>query len=183
LVSMLGTAFLNEIVPLLDAQSQLSAGNILNELRTKVKIAFKQTGKIGEQKEGMDIALCLLDPTDNQLHYAGAYNPLYIIRDRQLLEVNADRMPIGIHRKERPFSSHELPFQHGDMLYLFTDGFVDQAGEQGIGGFSKQRFQQLLLDIHHEPVFKQKELLLRRFEAWKGNLPQTDDILILGIRL
>jgi serine phosphatase RsbU (regulator of sigma subunit) len=148
-----------------------------------VKIALKQTGKPGEQKEGMDIALCILEPTNNQLHYAGAYNPLYIIRDRQLLEIEADRMPIGIHRRERPFSSHDLPFQRGDMLYLFTDGFVDQAGEQGIGGFSKKRFQQLLLDIHHEPVSKQKELLLRRFEEWKGNFPQTDDMLIVGIRL
>ena len=148
-----------------------------------MKIALKQTGEPGEQKEGMDIALCILEPTNNQLHYAGAYNPLYIIRDRQLLEVKADRMPIGIHRSERPFSSHDLPFQRGDMLYLFTDGFVDQAGEQGIGGFSKKRFQQLLLDIHHEPVSKQKELLLRRFEEWKGKLPQTDDLLIVGIRL
>jgi serine phosphatase RsbU (regulator of sigma subunit) len=92
-------------------------------------------------------------------------------------------MPIGIHRKERPFSSHDLAVQRGDMLYLFTDGFIDQAGKDKIGGFSKRRFQQLLLDIHHEPMSTQQDVLLKRFEAWKGHLPQTDDILILGIRL
>ncbi len=183
LVSMLGMAFLNEIVPQLAAQSQLEPSNILNELRTKMKTALKQRGEKKEQKEGMDVALCIIDPINKQLQYSGANNPLYLIRDNQLTEVKADRMPIGVHRKERPFTGHDMPFQSGDMIYLFSDGYYDQNSEQGSKTFSKTRFSQLLIEINQKPMPEQKEILTRQFEEWKGNFPQRDDIVIVGIRL
>ncbi|MCP5103578.1 MAG: AAA family ATPase [bacterium] len=183
LVSMLGAAFLNEIVPLLAAKSLLSAGNVLNELRGNVKTALKQRGLPSEQKEGMDIALCVIDHINQKIQYAGAYNPLYIVRDNQLTEVKGDRMPIGIYRNERPFTNHELPLESGSMLYLCTDGYADQNREEIRGAFTKRRFKQLLIEINQEPPDKQKEILIDRLEAWKGDLPQRDDILVFGIRL
>lgn len=183
LVSMLGTAFLNDIVPHLAAQSQLTAGKILDELRTKVKIALKQIGQISDQKEGMDIALCIIDLDKKQLQYAGAHHPLYLIRDNQLTEVKGDKMPIGIHRKEQPFTSHDILFQKGDMIYLFSDGYVDQFSEKKKEKFMRRNFKKLLIEINQEPLSRQKEILIKRFEEWKGDLPQVDDILIFGIRL
>jgi serine phosphatase RsbU (regulator of sigma subunit) len=183
LVSMLGTALLNEIVPYLAAQFQFTPGNILDELRTEVKTALKQIGQISDQKEGMDISLCIIDPLNKQLQYAGAYHPLYLIRDNQLTEVKGDKMPIGIHRKEQPFTSHNIPFQKGDMIYLFSDGFVDQFSEKKKEKFMRRNFKKLLIEINQEPVSKQKEQLISRLEEWKGNLAQVDDILIFGIRL
>jgi predicted ATPase/GAF domain-containing protein/tRNA A-37 threonylcarbamoyl transferase component Bud32 len=185
LVSMLGMAFLNEIVPKLAVQSQLTAANILNSLRNEVIIALKQRGKLSEQKEGMDIALCVIDPINKQLQYAGAHNPLYITKDHQLVEVKADRMPIAISRKEQPFTNHDMSFQSGDMIYLFSDGYADQNRDHGEEEekFTKKRLKRLLAKINQEPLPKQKEILTNRFEEWKGNLTQRDDVLIFGIRL
>lgn len=182
LVSMLGMAFLNEIVPLLTLQSQLKAGDILNELRSKTKKALKQSGKLSDQQEGMDISLCIIDPVNSQLQYAGAYNPLYLIRDNQLIEIKGNRMPIGIHQKEKPFTTHDIQFKHKDIIYLFTDGFTDQLNEKGLKKFNKKRFKSLLVKINQEPMAKQKKLLIKQFEEWKGSFPQVDDILIFGIR-
>lgn len=183
LVSMLGIAFLNEIVPQLAVQSPIDAGSILNELRNKVKITLQQRGMHSEQKEGMDIALCIVDPQKQLLQFSGAYNPIYIIHNNQLLDIKGDRMPIGVYRKERPFTNHEFKYQPGDTFYLFSDGFVHQDGEGDKGAFSKRRFKNLLLEISKEPMEVQKELLLKHFHLWKGNRPQLDDVMVLGIRL
>jgi predicted ATPase/serine phosphatase RsbU (regulator of sigma subunit) len=182
LVSMLGMAFLNEIV-LQVAQFRFTPADILDELRTQVKIALKQKGKLSEQKDGMDIALCVIDPDNNQLQYSGAYNPLYMVRDGELTEIEADKMPIGIYRKERPFNVHDVPFQKGDMIFLVTDGFAHQDREKDGAAFSKRRLKKLLTEISSEPTSKQREILIKRFEEWKGNRPQRDDVLVLGIRL
>jgi serine phosphatase RsbU (regulator of sigma subunit) len=183
LVSMLGTALLNEIVPYLATQYQFTPGNILDELRTEVKTALKQIGQISDQKEGMDISLCIIDPYSKQLQYAGAHHPLYLIRDNKLTEIKGDKMPIGIHRREQPFTSHDITYQEGDMIYLFSDGYVDQFSEKKKEKFMRRNFKKLLIEINRESVSRQEEVLIERFEEWKGNLPQVDDILIFGIRL
>ena len=183
LVSMLGIAFLNEIVPLLEAQSRLSASSILDALREHVKLALQQRGTLGEQKEGMDLALCIFDPAKQRLQFAGAHNPLYLIRDGRMRIIKADRMPIGVYRREGPFTNHELELQAGDRLYLSSDGYLDQNGPAGEGGLGRKRFQQILLDIHHHPMSMQQTLLKQHFERWKGNFPQRDDVLVFGLQL
>ncbi len=183
LLSMLGMTFLSEIVPHLAEQNQLSAANVLDQLRQKVKISLKQEGKVRQQRDGMDIALCIIDPADKQLQYAGAYNPFYLIKDNHLLETKADTMPIGFSTKERPFTNHDVRFENGSMVYLFSDGYADQNGEDGEVNFSRVKFKKLLTEISREPVAKQKEVLIQRFEQWRGDLPQRDDVLVLGIRL
>ena len=183
LVSMLGMAFLNEIVPQLALQSKLCAANILDELRKKVKIAIKQRGEIMEQKEGMDIALCIIDLANNKLQYAGAHNPIYIVNEKRLTEIKADKMPIGISRRELPFKNHEISFKSGSMVYLFSDGYADQNSEKSGDKFTRKKFKHLLVEISGESMSVQKELLEKRFDEWKGNAPLRDDILVFGIRL
>lgn len=183
LLSMLGMAFLNEIVPHLAAESDLVAGTILDQLRTKIKTALKQSAELPGLSEGMDIALCIIDPVKKQLQFSGAHNPLYIIRDNKLTEVKGDRMPISLYRKEHPFATHELPYRDGDMIYLFTDGYADQLGGAKHEKFKKKNFRNLLVKINQEPMDKQKDVLIEHFDRWKGDFPQVDDILIFGIRL
>lgn len=183
LLSMLGAAFLNELVPSLAAQSKLQADAVLNRLRNEVKIALKQTDKFTGQKEGMDIGLCIIDPATQSLQYAGAYHSLYLIHDNKLDEIKGDRMPIGVYRKESPFSIHHINYHEGQMLYLSSDGYADQMSEVNNEKFKKKNFRKLLLEINQEPVENQKKILIWRFEEWQGTSPQVDDVLVLGIRL
>jgi histidine kinase len=183
LLSMLGVAFLNEITPQLAHRSELTSNGLLDKLREQVKTALRQQEGRSVQKEGMDIALCIIDPKNLEIQHAGAYNPLYRVRDRRLTELKGDRMPIGVYRRERPFSSKKMSYRKGDMLYLFTDGYPDQNAENNDIKFTKKAFKKLLVEISPEPVSKQEDILNRRFDEWKGSEPQRDDVLVLGIRL
>lgn len=182
LVSMLGTAFLNEIVPLLSARGRLRPDYILNSMRDRIKSAFRKSSLSPYQQEGMDIALCILDPTYSRLDYAGAYNPFYMIREGRMIEIKADRMPVGRHVKETPFTNHALDLSAGDTIYLFSDGYPDQISHGDGKRFGTKRFKELLIRIHREPMEKQKQLLLQRFQEHKGAMKQVDDILVFGLR-
>ncbi|MCP4147289.1 MAG: AAA family ATPase [bacterium] len=183
LLSMLGISFLNDIVLQLTAKSLLTPANILNELRTKMKTALKQSGQ-REYGDGMDIAICIIDPANKQLNFAGAHNSLYLFRAGKLIEIKGDRMPVGKARKERPFTNHDVAYQKDDMVYLFSDGYFDQNSERAEEKkFTSKRFKELLTDINEEPVASQKDTLVETFDRWKGNLPQRDDVLVIGIKL
>ena len=190
-MSMLGMALLNEIVR---DKSVTHANQVLNKLRAEIKLALRQTGKEGEAKDGMDIALCVIDKENMILQYAGAYNPLYLFRkisDKlELIETKADKMPIGIHMKEKPFTNHEIDIKENDIIYIFSDGFIDQFGgcddeKTKIGGvkFKSKRFKKLLEDINDKKMSDQKEILNTTIEKWKGNNDQIDDILVIGIKI
>lgn len=183
LLSMLGSAFLNELVPSLAARSQLQADAVLNRLRNEVKIALKQKDTFTGQKEGMDIGLCIIDPQSKSLQFAGAYHSLYLIHDNKLDEIKGDRMPIGVYRKESPFTNHRIDYHDGQMLYLSSDGYADQMSEETNEKFMKKNFRKLLVEINQEPVANQEKILIAKFEEWQGAAPQVDDVLVLGIRL
>lgn len=179
-VSMLGVSFLNEIV---GKMQTLQANEILNQLRLHVKTTMKQTGKEGESKDGMDIAIVILDLDNKRIQYAGAYNPLFLIRKGELIETKANRNPIGIYIKEAPFTNHVIEVQKGDTLYIFSDGFVDQFGGEKGGKFKTKNFKELLLKIQYMPMLEQELLLDRTVDDWRGELDQVDDIIIVGIRI
>ena len=179
-MSMLGISFLNEIVSKLKIAK---ANLVLNELRNLIKTTLSQTGDDNESKDGMDIALCVIDTETNSLQYAGAYNPLYIIRNKELIEIKASRNPIGIYLKEKPFENNELQLQKKDMLYMFSDGFVDQFGGEKSTKFKSKKFKDLLLSISDKQLIKQKQILNNAFEEWRGNIEQVDDVLVMGIRI
>ncbi|NMC41373.1 MAG: SpoIIE family protein phosphatase [Bacteroidales bacterium] len=180
-MSMLGNAFLDEIY---NTTEITDAAAILNMLRDEVINALKQKGLTGEARDGMDISLCIIDLESLKLDYAGANNPLYIVRDGQLIKKPADKMPIGIHVTDfTPFNNHTDYLKKGDMLYLFTDGYADQFGGPKGKKFMYRPLQNLLLKIHDRPAAEQKEELIRTFEEWMNGYEQVDDVLIAGIRI
>jgi serine phosphatase RsbU (regulator of sigma subunit) len=180
LMSILGLAFLNEII---NNEKGESAAGILNIMREKVMQALKQTGDDEEQKDGIDIALGIINKESNNINFAGAFSPLYIIKKNHLLEIHGDKMPVGIAPdEEKPFTDHYLELEEGDMVYFFTDGYVDQFGGPEGKKFKYQPFRSLLLSISALPIHKQKEKLENTFFNWKGNLQQLDDVLILALR-
>lgn len=179
-MSMLGVSFLNEIV---NKSRKFKANLILEQLRTLVKTTLSQSYE-GESKDGMDIALCILNHKTNQLQYSGAFNPLYLIRDNNLSEIKADRMPIGIYQDaETNFTNNHIQLQKLDCLYIFSDGYVDQFGGESGKKLLTKTLKEILLKIHHEPMHKQKEILYERLQQWKGDYKQVDDILLMGIRI
>jgi CheY-like chemotaxis protein len=180
-MSMLGITFLNEII---NKDNKISAGDILNELRTHVISSLRQTGKSGETRDGMDISLCIINNKSKTLEYAGANNHLYMIRNNVFSEVKADRMPIGIHRRAKEsFTNHVIDIQKDDVLYIFSDGYTDQFGGDDGRKFLPTNFKNLLFDIHQKPFAEQKQLLDNNFETWRGEHKQLDDILVIGFKI
>ncbi|MBI9055432.1 MAG: SpoIIE family protein phosphatase [Bacteroidales bacterium] len=180
-MSMLGVSFLNEIV---NRHEVTSANVILNNLRADIKKTLGQEGKEGEAKDGMDIALCIIDLENMKMQYSGAYNPLYLFRDNEFIEVKADRMPIGIYVKEKDsFTNNEIDLQKNDVFYIFSDGFQDQFGGEGGMKFKTKNYKKLLMDIHQKPMAEQREILDTTIDKWRGEWEQVDDIIIMGIRV
>ncbi len=180
-LSILGISFLNQIV---DRGDDINASMILDSLREFIMKALHQTGDIYEQKDGIDMAFCRIDLDANTLHYAGAFSPMYIIKNtNQLIEIPGDKMPIGVAAEEETsFSNHEIELNEGDMIYLFSDGYVDQFGGSGGKKFKYRSFRNILLSICSYPLELQKEKLIEKHFEWRGKLPQLDDISIFCFR-
>ncbi len=179
-MSMLGLSFLNEIVR---SEKGLSAAEILERLRANIISSLRQTGKVGEAKDGMDIALVKINLKTLSGQFSGAYNPLYIIRNNELEQIKADKMPIGIYFKEKFFTNHDIEFEVGDYIYIFSDGFVDQFGGPKNQKYMTKRFKNLLIEIHQQPMLSQQERLAQELENWRGAKEQLDDVLIIGLGL
>ena len=202
-MSMLGSEFL-KVTVLKD--KIVYPSKILNSLREGVIKALKQTGNIGTQKDGMDMSLVSINLETNIVSYAGANNPLYIIRNKELIsnnkavklfentksnnnnskllyEVKADKMPIAIYDKMDEFKTHEFKLDKGDILYMFSDGFADQFGGPKEKKYKYKPFKKLLLEISSKPMSEQLSILNETFEKWKGNLDQIDDVIIIGVKL
>ncbi len=184
-MSMLGVSFLNKIVL---EQNICRADLILNDLRDNVIQSLQQTGAEGEAQDGMDMALVIIDLKEMTMEFAGAHNPLYMIRGHELNETKADRMPISFQSGSRNFSNHNSSLQEGDSLYLFSDGFADQFGGPAGKKFKYKQFKNLLMEIKDKSMKEQKKLLDDAIEAWKNHrnpegdtYEQIDDILVIGI--
>ncbi len=180
-MSMLGTAFLNEIM---NASKALKAGDMLNELRKNIIQSLRQSGEEGEAKDGMDIALCIVDQNNKTIQFAGANNPLYVIHNEEISIYKGDRMPIGIHQNSHlPFTNYEISAHSDDVFYIFSDGFADQFGGEKGKKLKYKPFQQYVLSIHKEDMSVQKAKLETFFEQWKGDYEQVDDVLVIGVRM
>ncbi len=181
-MSMLGVALLDEII--WQHKENLIPGKILDKLRKHIVEALHQTGKIEETKDGMDMSLYIIDTQNHILQFAGAFNPLYIARNDELIEIPADRMPIGIFENvQKNFTTHTIKVQKGDMLYTFSDGYASQFGGKKGKKFKNSRLKKLFLAIKDKPVDEQKRLLEETLENWMGvKYKQIDDILIIGVR-
>jgi ligand-binding sensor domain-containing protein/serine phosphatase RsbU (regulator of sigma subunit) len=180
-MSMLGVSLLNEII---NVNKGHTANEILESLRKNVKQTLSQRGKKDEARDGMDIALCIINFNERKVQFSGAYNSLLLVRNSEHTIFKGDKMPIGIHvGKEKPFTNYNFKISKGDMIYLYTDGYADQFGGPEEKKFKSVSFRQLLLDIHNKPLEAQQQILDKTLEDWKGNLNQIDDILVMGIRV
>jgi len=187
-MSMLGMSFLNEIV---NKDDELQANKILNKLRDSVKRSLRQTGKDNEAKDGMDLALCIIDTEEMKLQFAGAYNPLYLLRNNEIIRVKADRMPIGIYLREKEsFTNNIIDIQKGDLLYIFSDGYVDQFGGLKDSKIKSAKFKEILIENSQKSMEEQKAALANFLEGWMDNYDkkgkkysQIDDILVIGIEI
>ncbi len=179
-VSVLGISLLNEIVV---NNKDFSTAQILEELRISIKTSLKQKDIKSESKEGMDIALCALNLITNEMQYAGAYNPLYIIRGGELIEIKADRQPIAIHRKEKDFTNNKFNLQKGDVVYMFSDGYIDQFGGDSKEKFKTKRFKKLIIENSNLSLSEQYQIIEQTFDKWKAGVKQIDDVAILAVKI
>lgn len=179
-MSMLGMSFLNDIV---SEPNPFTPAEILNQLRVKVINELRQTGESGGNKDGMDISLVRIDLKTKAIQWAGANNAINIIQNGNLLEVKANKQPIGYHPEQIPFTNHSISVQPGDSIYIYTDGYADQFGGPKGKKFKYKQLEDLLLANSHLPMVQQKELLKTSFLSWKANLEQVDDVCVIGIKI
>ncbi|RLD63623.1 MAG: hypothetical protein DRI95_11490 [Bacteroidetes bacterium] len=183
-MSVLGISFLNDI---LSKGRIFKANEILEKMRELVKRSFHQEdGQKVKASDGMDMAICVINDETLELDFAGANNPLFIIRDNNLTVLKATRSPIGNHPFEKPFQNKELNLKKGDKIYMFSDGYIDQFGGERGRKFLKKNFQRLLMHINKEKLTmeEEKDILSIALKEWQGNkYKQVDDILILGLRM
>ena len=157
---------------------------IMDDLNSFAHNALNKNLEENKINDGMDMALISIEKNKEKLKFAGAYNPLYIVRNNELAVYKGDRFAIGSYKPgEKQFQDNEIVLEKNDMVYMFSDGFVDQFGGPKEKKFMSKNFRQLLIDIHQKPVAKQRDVLNEKFIGWKGNLEQMDDVLVIGIRI
>ena len=174
-ITILGITYLHDIIRRTETDTP---GEVLNILRLRIKEIFKTFGN--DNNNGLDIAFCAVNTKTNVLQYAGAYNPLWIIRNSELIEIKATRNPIGFYPKEKPFKNNEIQLQNNDKIYIFTDGYQDQFGTNN-KKFTSKRFKQLIISVSHLPMPEQNDILLNTLKDWQGDTDQIDDITVMGI--
>ncbi len=179
LMSMIGSSMLDKIV----IENHITEpGAILASLNTNIIKSLKQNEQ--SNKDGMDIAICSIDRENSNITFAGAHNPLYLIRNGALTELKGEKAPIGFSYKDNvTFNNQNLPIKAGDIIYMFTDGFPDQFGGPKNKKFSYKRFKELLISISHLPIEKQEKALHDTFQEWKSQYEQTDDVCVIGFRI
>ncbi|MBI4647263.1 MAG: SpoIIE family protein phosphatase [Bacteroidia bacterium] len=202
-MSMLGVAFLNEIV---NKANISNTDEILNRLRSEVIRSLHQSGEEGEAKDGMDIVIIAINKNNRIVQFSGANNPLVLIRKKDipgfektktmvkdeyiLYEFKGDKMPIAIFLIMEPFSRHIIPIEKGDSLYFFSDGYADQFGGPDEKKFKIKQFKEILLNIQHLPMSEQQNILDSTIESWRSYklaegraCVQIDDILVMGVKI
>ncbi len=206
-MSVLGITNLNEIMA--KAPENISAAEILERLRSRVIKAFEKKNQSQQRKDGMDIALYIIEPDGKTLQFAGANNPLYIIRKNEndnfpqtdnklisitnndkfsLIQIKGDKMPIGNFKAIHPFTNHTLTILPDDRLYAFSDGYIDQFGGPYGKRLGTSTFKKLLLSIQDKNMESQKQILELTIDEWIKSNPdqrqeQIDDMLIIGLHI
>jgi serine phosphatase RsbU (regulator of sigma subunit) len=177
LMSIIGSTILNQTVTNAAINTPADALSFLNKEVTK---------SLNSIKDGMDMSLCAINFSRMEMQYAGANNPIYIVRNKEFIEIKADKKAIGAdveNAEVKTFTNHVIPLQKGDCIYLFTDGYADQFGGPQGKKFKYKKFQELLIEIQDNTIQEQKHILNFHHEQWKGTLEQVDDILVIGVKI
>lgn len=181
-MSIVGYNGLNQAV---NEYGMSTPSDILNRLNQSVSETLHQKNTESAIRDGMDIALCSIDFKNKKLEFAGAFNPVYLIRGKELIEIKADKQPIGAFVGEIycSFTNHVIDLKKGDQIYISSDGYADQFGGDNGKKFMRKNFKDLLLKNKSKSIEQQGEILDETFEAWRGKLEQVDDICVIGIKI
>jgi serine phosphatase RsbU (regulator of sigma subunit) len=180
LMSMIGHELLDKII---NVDNVLKPSEILEILSKGLEKIFSREKNVGTIiHDGMDIAICVVDRTKRKIQFSGAFLPLYIIRDNRLIELKGDKYFIGMTPPGVSYTNSEMELMKDDMLYLFSDGYIDQFGGSENKKFMYRRFRYLLMTIYHFPVDDQKSILEENIRTWMGAGPQIDDMLVIGFK-
>jgi ligand-binding sensor domain-containing protein/serine phosphatase RsbU (regulator of sigma subunit) len=158
---------------------------ILDFLNRGITETLHQTYEESTVRDGLDIALCTWDKKQNEVQFAGAFNPMYIFRNGELEQFKGNRFPVGVFVGEKlnTFTNQVVKVEPGDMLFIFSDGFADQFGGPDGKKMKLQGFRDFLMGIHKQPVNEQYEASFNKMKDYQGNLEQVDDIIVMGIRI
>jgi len=181
-MSIIGNTLLNQTIGNPDVNS---AAGALDYIDAELKLTLNHKQDETPLRDGMDMALCCFDFKGMRVEFAGANNPLFIVRNNELIEYKADKQPITASTDSvtKPFTNRLIELQKGDCVYLFTDGYADQFGGPKGKKFMYKRLGETLIAMHDKNMEEQKSVLYHAFEEWKGDLPQVDDVLVIGIRI
>jgi serine phosphatase RsbU (regulator of sigma subunit) len=182
-MSIIGSNSLNKIVR---EQCIHQPDKIMNKLNQEVMLSLQsQDSDGGAIYDGMDMALVCYDKKTGELEYSGAYNPLVIIREGEIIEIKADRFSIGRSSsvgEKKIFTNHKMKIHKGDTIFIFSDGYADQFGGESGKKFKSKPMKELFLAINDKNMQEQKEILNNTLDAWRGDIDQVDDVIIIGRR-
>lgn len=159
--------------------------DIINDMHQGIIQTLRKTEEKGQISDGMDMTLCTIAKENLMMQFSGAINPICIVRNNEIHEIRGDRFSVGTYFKEKSlqFTNHKFQLKKGDSIYLFTDGYSDQFGGEDFRKFKYKNFKSLLIDINDKPFDIQKKILLERFNKWKNNVEQIDDVLVIGLKI
>lgn len=178
MMSVIGQNALNRV---LNEFRLTEPGQMLDKLSVLIEESFSKSG--AEVRDGMDIALCCLNRNNNSLSYAGANNSLYLVQQGALMEIKANKQPIGRFESRVPFTTHKVNVASGDQIFLFTDGIADQFGGPDGKKFKYKRVKELLVKTTAQKPGEQKNTILEAFYNWKKELEQVDDVCVMGVKI
>lgn len=181
-MSMIGHNLLNEIVNVKDITRP---SEILNRLDRSLRILLKQDREHTGARDGMDVSICFIDPANGQMEFAGANHLVFLLQEGILQTIKGDKFPVGgiFRQDEIRYTNHSVPVSKGDVIYLFTDGYADQFGGSCNKKMMTKRFKQILKLVYPMKASQQKKVITSFFEEWKGENEQTDDVLVIGIKI
>jgi serine phosphatase RsbU (regulator of sigma subunit) len=180
LMSVIGIDILNKTI---NEENVENPSQVLAIMDKGLEKTFSREKKVGNViRDSMDIGLCVIDRKHKKLEYAGAFFPLYLIRDDMLIEIKGDKYIIGMNPEGLEYKNNEIDLRDDDILYIFSDGYVDQFGGQENKKFMYRRFRYLLLKIHSFPFADQKSILDENIKTWMSDNSQVDDIMVIGFK-
>ncbi len=180
LMSMIGMEIIENAIM---EDSILLPSHILSTLNIALEKTFSRKKNIGTIiRDGMDAGICAIDKKRKKVIYAGSFFPLYLFRNNSLIQYNGDKIIIGMNPERLKYTDHEIDLQEDDILYMFSDGYVDQFGGKDNKKFMYRRLRYLMLNIHKFSVTDQKSVLDENIRTWMGSNTQVDDMLIIGFK-
>jgi serine phosphatase RsbU (regulator of sigma subunit) len=183
-MSVMGISFINQII---SSNCTLDTATILNIIRFKIKESLRQSNEYNTSRDGMDMSLCKIHHSNLSVEFSGANSNMYISRkdahDQEVEVIKGEKMPVGVHLVEEPFTSQRVQLTAGDVFYLSSDGFADQVNDHNGKKLMSKKYRELLSSLSSLPMNERGEKLKSEFLAWKGSADQVDDVTVVGIQL